>query len=95
MTGSNANAGRNEVKEDEYAGSSDTEGEHLTHIEATLGDEHRRESDDETLNKILNNAGDQITHEAVHFLYLYVRKKHRQLLGKSLNDSVPITLEPK
>ena len=50
LSSRNTNAGRNEVKEDEYAGSSDTEGEHLTHVEALLGDEHSSEGYSETFN---------------------------------------------
>ena len=50
LSGSNTNAGRNEVKEDEDAGSGNTEGEHLTHVEALLGDEHSSEGHSETFD---------------------------------------------
>lgn len=80
----NANAGRNEVEEDENACSNDTESEDLAHDELLLGDEHSSEGHSETLNQVLDYTGDEIREEAVHFVYSYIRKKPR--LCKRLNS---------
>lgn len=74
----NANAGRNEVEQDENTCSNDTESEDLAHNELLLGDEHSSEGHSETLNQVLDNTGDEIREEAVHFVYSYIRKKPQQ-----------------
>jgi len=78
LTRCNANAGRNEVEQDENACSNDTESEDLAHHELLLGDEHSSEGHSETLNQVLDYTGDEIREEAVHFVYSYIRKKPRQ-----------------
>jgi hypothetical protein len=76
LAGCNTNAGRNEVEEDENAGSSDTEREDLTHIELGLGDEHSGEGYSETFDEVFNNTGDEIREETVHLLISLAKKKY-------------------
>ncbi len=60
LTSSNTNAGRDEVEEDEYAGSSNTKGEDFTHVEFLLGDEHSSESNGKTLDEVLDYTRDKV-----------------------------------